>query len=201
MKPTSPFAALLFFALTTLALIPATAAADDDAGEDKSDVEVIEFFWYGCPHCFRFQSELHDWLADVPDHYDFRRVPALIAEQWEVHARAFYAAQLLDELDNFHDAFFAAIHQDGRQLNSVDSIAEFAGEQGIDAERFASTMESFAVESRLRRARTLNREYGLSGTPAMGVDGKLVSPRDAGSFAEMLRMVDDHAAEADRDEG
>ncbi len=200
MKPTRHFAALLFFALATLALLPATAAADEDAGE-RADVEVIEFFWYGCPHCYRFQSELHDWLPDTPDHYDFQMVPALIADGWEVHARAFYAAQLLGELDNFHLPFYQALHQDNRRLNSVEGIAEFAGELGIDEERFASTMESFAVESRLRRARELNREYGLSGTPSMGVDGKLVSPRDAGSFAEMLRMVDDHAAEAGRDEG
>lgn len=198
MKPTIHFAALLALALATLALIPATASADDDAG-DTADVEVIEFFWYGCPHCFRFQTEIDNWLADIPEHYDFKRVPALISAGWETHARAFYAAQVLGEHDNFHDAFFLAIHRDGRRLNSIDSIAEFAGERGIDAERFASTMESFAVESRLRRARKLNREYGLSGTPSMGVDGHLVSPRDAGSFAEMLRMVDDHAAAANRD--
>jgi len=186
---------LVFAFLLGAVLLPATAAADENG--EEANVEVVEFFWYGCPHCYRFQNPLHDWLDSKPDFVDFKVVPALISNDWEVHARAFYAAQLLGELESFHQPFYDAIHADGRNLNSIESIAEFAGEQGIDAERFAGAMDSFAVENRLRKARTLNRDYGVRGTPSVGVAGEhTVSPRDVSSFAEMMQVVERHARDA-----
>lgn len=188
---------VFLFALALLAGAPSAALADD-SDSSGDNVEVVEFFWYGCPHCHRFQTHIEDWEEDgMPDHVEFRRVPAILSEDWIVHGRAFYAAQLLEVLDEFHQPFYDAIHQDNRNLNSVESIAEFAGELGIDAEEFADTMESFAVENRLRDARELNKQYGVRGTPTMGVAGdKSVSPSEAGSFEEMLSMVDEYIAEA-----
>jgi protein dithiol oxidoreductase (disulfide-forming) len=195
-KLPSVLSALLFALVLGAAMLPATAAAADENGEEAK-VEVVEFFWYGCPHCYRFQNPLHDWLASKPDFIEFRRVPALLTDSWEIHARAFYAAELLGELERFHQPFFDALHADGRNLNTVESIAGFAGEQGIDAERFAGTMESFAVESRLRTARNLNRDYSVRGTPSVGVAGEhTVSPRDVSSFTEMMEVVERHARDA-----
>lgn len=197
MKPLRVLPTMLLLCLLAAAVLPATSAADAD---DGARVEVVEFFWYGCPHCYRFQPYLHDWLEDRPDYVEFRQVPAMLAPDWEIHARAFYAAQLLEELDRFHAAFYDAIHQDGRQLDSIEDIADFAATLGIDGERFASTMESFAVEHRLREARNLGRDYRVRGTPSVGVAGEhTVSPSEAGSFEEMIRLVEQHAASAHGD--
>ena len=186
----TPLVLLVALALTA---VPGNTLAEEV--EEDARVEVIEFFWYGCPHCYRFQSDLHDWLEDKPDYVDFEMVPALVSGDWEVHARAFYAAQLLDALDQFHFAFYEALHAEGQQLDSIDSIAAFADSlDGVDGEEFAATMESFGVESRLREARNVNQEYGLRGTPSMGVNGELFSPGDFGSFSAMMEAVDDHAA-------
>jgi len=189
--------------MTTMALLGlfallgglAPAAAEDDAGE-ADRVEVVEFFWYGCPHCYRFQPHLGEWLDEgPPEHVEFKQVPALLSPGWEVHARAFYAAQLMGELDRFHDAFYDAIHADNQRLDSRAAIADFAASLGIDGERFASTMDSFAVENRLREARQLNRDYRVSGTPSVGVGGEYtISPSDAGSYAEMISLVEQRAA-------
>jgi len=188
---------VFLLALGLLSGAPSAALADDSASSGNK-VEVVEFFWYGCPHCYRFQTHLEDWEEDgMPDNVEFRQVPAILSQDWVVHGRAFYAAQLMDVLDQFHQPFYDAIHQDKRNLNSVDSIAAFAGELGIDAEEFADTMESFAVENRLREARNLNQEYGVRGTPTMGVAGdKSVSPSEAGSYEAMLSMVNEYVAEA-----
>lgn len=178
--------------------VPATVVADgsDGAAADGS-VEVVEFFWYGCPHCYRFQPHLHQWLdEDMPDYVDYRQVPALLSPNWEIHARAFYAAQLMGELDRFHFAFYDAIHKEGESLDSRERIAEFAGDLGIDGEKFASTMDSFAVENRLEKARDLNREYGVRGTPSVGIGGQhLVSPGEVSGFDEMIDVIDGHVAD------
>lgn len=201
MKLPATLSAALLLGLGIGLALPATGAADDAEGEDDR-VEVVEFFWYGCPHCHDFQEPLERWVEeDMPDDVEVRTVPALLSEDWEIHARAYYAAELMDELDRFHDAFYDAIHEDNRRLASVDGISEFAGEQGIDADEFADNMESFAVESRLREARDLNKEYGVRGTPTMGVGGdQSISPSDAGSFEEMLAEVERYIAEARDDD-
>ncbi len=180
------------FALALLALPGSNALAAE--GDDEARVEVVEFFWYGCPHCYRFQSELYDWLDDKPDYVDFKMVPALVSSDWETHARAFYAAELMGVLGTFHHPFYDAIHAEGQRLETVESIAEFAESLGIDGDEFAALMDSFGVENRLREARALNQEYGVRGTPSMGVNGELISPRGFDSFSAMMEAVDDNAA-------
>ena len=109
------------------AVAPSTAA-------DK--VEVLELFWYGCPHCYAFEPQLQEWLKKKADYIEFVQVPAVFAHNWEIHARAFYAAQQLGVLDKLHEPLFDAIHKEGRKISSEEEVAQFFIDKGVSAEDF-----------------------------------------------------------------
>jgi len=164
-------------------------------GDDPDTIEVHEFFWYGCPHCNDFEPYIDEWAANKPDGVTYIRVPAIFRPAWAVHARAFYAAKLSGVLDRFHGPMFAAIHDRGRRLDSKDAIGSFVAEIGIDGRSFVDTMDSFAVNARVRRAKKLQQAYGVSATPTVVVDGRyLVSPSAAGSFEAMIRIINERIA-------
>lgn len=169
---------------------PAVATS---TGVDK--VEVVELFWYGCPHCYVFEPQLQEWLKKKADYIEFVRVPAVFAQNWEIHARAFYAAQQLGVLDKVNDPLFDAIHKEGRKLASEAEIGQFFAEKGVSAEDFKKAYSSFDVDTKTRRAITLTREYGITGVPALVVNGKYRSgAQEAGDLATLLKLVDDLAA-------
>jgi thiol:disulfide interchange protein DsbA len=164
-------------------------------GDDPDTIEVREFFWYGCPHCDNFRHHIDEWQADVPEGVTFSHVPAIFRPSWEVHARAFYAAKIMGVLDRFHHPMFEAIHDEGRSLDLPEAIGAFVQELGIDGERFVDTMSSFAVNTRIKRAKQLQSAYGIRGTPAVVVDGRyVISAGDAGSFDNMIRIIDERVA-------
>lgn len=182
-----------------LALVSAAAQAQryeridgPRLGDDPDTIEVLEFFWYGCPHCDSFRPHIERWKESRPDDVDFRHVPAVLSPQWETHAKAFFAASIMDELDTFHGAMFEAIHRDRRKLDSATEIGEFVETLGIDGEKFVATMESFAVDSRIRRVKSLQRAYGISGTPTVVIDGRYrTSGQTAGGVEEMIPVIND----------
>lgn len=155
-------------------------------------VEVMEVFWYGCPHCYSFEPHLTEWVAnDMPEYAAFTRLPAVLNRQWEVHGRAFYTAEALGVLDEVHKPLFEAMHEQNRRLASNEAIAEFFAEHGVSAESYMSTSESFAVENKLRRAAMLPGRLGITGVPAMVVNGKYrVDARMAGSYEKLLDTVE-----------
>lgn len=141
------------------------------SGGDK--VQVTEFFWYGCPHCYQFEPYLKAWLAQKPDYVEFEQVPAIFdSPRWELHARAFYTAEVLGVLDRLHPALFEAIHEHKRRLLNRDALKAFFAEHGVEAEAFDSTFNSFAVENKVRRAKDLTQRSGIGGVPATAVDGR-----------------------------
>jgi thiol:disulfide interchange protein DsbA len=155
-------------------------------------VEVVEVFWYGCPHCYEFEPVIEQWLAaraaDATS--EFRRVPGVFRELWAIHARTYYAAQELGVLDKMHKAFFDALHKNGRKLFDFDSIAAFMGEHGVAADQFKNAYESIGVDTKVRQAAALSRGYGISGVPAMVVNGKYrISAQGAGGYEEMLKVA------------
>ena len=169
---------------------PAVATS---TGVDK--VEVVELFWYGCPHCYVFEPQLQEWLKKKADYIEFVRVPAVFAQNWEIHARAFYAAQQLGVLDKINGPLFDAINKEGRKLASEAEIGQFFAEKGVSAEDFKKAYSSFDVDTKTRRAITLTREYGITGVPALIVNGKYRSAaQQAGDLATLLKLVDDLAA-------
>jgi len=139
---------------------------------DPSKVEVVEMFWYGCPHCNDFEPTLNKWLKTKPENVNFIRIPAIFRDSWVPHARAYYTAEALGVVDKVHGAFFEAVHKDRRRLATKKDIAEFFVSRGVKQADFDQTWDSFIVQSRVKRAITLTRRSGITGVPAMLVNGK-----------------------------
>lgn len=133
-------------------------------------IEVVEMFWYGCPHCYDLEPSTQAWLKRKPDNVAFVRIAVSFGASWEPGARAYYAAEALGVLDKLHQPLFDAYHQ-RRPLGDVDALAAFAAEHGVDAEAFRKAYTSFQTETQLRRGNQLAQRYGIRGVPAVIVDG------------------------------
>ena len=194
---------------TLLACLALTASAEEATATDQQyqlitpaqptttgdKIEVVELFWYGCPHCYAFEPALQEWLKKKPDYVQFVRIPAVFAHNWEVHARAYYAAQQLGIFDKIHQPLFEAIHKDKRELFSEDQLAPFFAEHGTTAEEFHKAYNSFDVDTKTRRAISATREYAISGVPSIIINGKYrTSAQQAGGFDNMLKLIDQLAA-------
>lgn len=157
---------------------------------NTAKIEVIELFWYGCPACYVFEPLISNWESNQADDIDHKRLPAVGNSLATIHAQAFYAAQALDALDAVHEPFFDEIHQNRNQLSSEVQIREFFESCGISQEDFDRVFNSFSVRTRVNQARNLIGSYGVGGTPTMYVNGKYVVTISAGSYQEMLNVVD-----------
>ena len=159
--------------------------------DSGSRVEVVEVFWYGCPHCYNFKPLAESWEAKAPDYVDYVKIPAALGRSWEPHARAFYALEATDDLDKLHDALFDALAGERRPLNDGESLAEFVAGYGVDREEFLDSYNSFGVNARLQQAQAKIRGARVTGTPTMLVNGKYtVSASMAGSLERVLEVVD-----------
>lgn len=157
---------------------------------NPAKVEVVEVFWYGCPHCFRFQPYIQRWLLTKPDYVDYIRLPAILNESWAIHARAYYTAEALGVLEKTHEALFDAIHVKKQRLDTEDALADFYAQYGVDKKQFKSTFESFAVTTKVNRARELTQRYGIDGTPTMVINGKYrTGPGMTGGYDTLIDVV------------
>lgn len=154
-------------------------------------IDVLEFFWYGCPHCNAFQPAIEAWSARLAGDVAFRRVPVGFSAMHETHARLFYALEALGELDKLHRRVFAAMHVQRRRLDKEADIAAFAAEQGLDREKFVDALRSFGVSTKARQAKALAEAYKIDGTPSMGVHGRFFTSGSlAGSNERSLQVTD-----------
>lgn len=159
------------------------------ANPDK--IEVAEFFWYGCGHCYTFEPVVMQWKKTIADDVDFRGSPAVWNPKMELHARAFYAAQVLGVLDTMHPVIFQAMNVDRKRLDSEEEIAELFVANGVSAEDFSKAFNSFGVSSQVRQANSRARAAKVTGTPSLMVNGKYrIDTRKAGSQANMLKIAD-----------
>lgn len=153
-------------------------------------VVVTEVFWYGCPHCFRFEPYVQRWAAELPEGVVFEHVPSVIVSRWKEHARAYYAFQMMGALEQLHTAFFDALHLKRQRLDDLDAIAGFVAEQGLDEKAFRENYASFAVETQLNKNGRKEQRYGHNGVPAVIVNGKyLVTGSLAGSNERMIQIM------------
>ncbi len=158
---------------------------------DPQKIEVVELFWYGCPHCFHFEPELHAWVGKQAGDVQFVRVPAILNPRWEILARAYYTAELLGALDKIHTPLFKAIHEKKERFETEDSLARFFAAQGVDEAEFRKTFKSFGVAAKVNRARQMTQRYGINGVPSLVIDGKYrTSASEAGSHEGMLKVTD-----------
>ena len=159
--------------------------------ENPAKVEVAEFFWYGCIHCYNLEPALEGWLPKLPQDAYFRRIPAVFNERWALDAANFYAFESLGVLDKVHRAFFDAIHKDRLRTDNPAALNEWLGRNGIDAKKFEAATKSFGVQSKVKRAAQLTGASRIDGTPAMMVHGRYtVSAEQGGSREGMLASAE-----------
>ena len=155
-------------------------------------IEVVELFWYGCPHCYRLEPHIEQWLESKPDDVAFVRMPAILSPRWELLARAWYTADMLGVTEQIHKPLFEALHDERRRITSVEQLREFFVEQGVSGEDFDRTFHSFGVAAKLNRAREMTRRYRVRGVPALIINGKYrTSASEAGSHAAMIEVTRD----------
>ena len=158
---------------------------------DPGKVEVLEAFWYGCPHCYDLEGDVNHWLKNKPEDVSFIRFPAIPTPRWEWYATVFYTAQVLGVADKIHSPLFEAIHEKKKRLSTPEEMASFFEQYGVKKEDFHATLKSFAVVTRINQARQLTRRFGLSSVPAVIINGKYrTTARLAGGNKQMLDVVD-----------
>lgn len=161
------------------------------ATESGDKVEVLEFFWYGCPHCYVFDPILSKWLESKPENVEFVRVPVVFRPEWKVHGRAYYALQVMGLGEKFHSDIFNEIHKNRNRLDTEESITDFLVSKGVDKKGFQEAYNSFTVDNDLRKAIKMLQAYNIRGVPTMAVNGKyVVSGTKAKSYENMLRILD-----------
>jgi len=158
--------------------------------QDPKRVEVLEFFWYGCPHCFALEPDLTAWVKTLPKGAYFRRVPAVINPFWAPLARAFYAAELMGITEKLHYDIFNAIHLSGQNLNNRETLLSFVEKMGVNRKQFAQKLDSPEVTDRVEASQRLGAAAQLQGVPALVVDGKYqTSVAQTGSHEKLLATL------------
>ena len=153
-------------------------------------IEINEVFWYGCSHCFEFETLIEPWAKNLPPDVDFERTPAIWQPKMEAHARAYYAAKQLNVLDSMHPIIFKTMHVEKHPLENEDQIASLFIAHGIDEATFRKAYNSFTVQSQSRQGDSRVRSYGVTGTPEIIVNGKYrISARETGGQAGMLEVA------------
>jgi thiol:disulfide interchange protein DsbA len=194
-------ALLALAAAGAFALQPASAAAPVEGKhytrlqmqqptEQAGKVEVIEFFWYGCPHCADFEPLLKSWIKKLPADVTFRKVPAIFRDSWAPGARIYYALEALGLADKLGDAVFNAMIKQRINLNDENTLFDWIAKQGVDRQQFIDMYKSFAVDGKVRKAAEMTQEYGFGGVPVLIVGGKYMPAPNLGTFGNMLQVVD-----------
>ena len=159
---------------------------------DSSKVEVLEVFWYGCSHCFRFEPLIANWEATMPADVDFGRFPAMWNGLMEVHAQVYYTAEAMDALDVVHEHVFNAINIEGNRLQNEGQIGALFAKYGINEAEFAKSFNSFSVRTKVNQAKQRMQAYEIRSTPNMIVNGKylVATGQSVLTQADMLEVVD-----------
>ncbi len=159
---------------------------------DASKVEVLEVFWYGCGHCFRFQPIVDAWAEDIPDYVDYQRFPAIWNDLMAVHAQAYYTAENLGVVDSVHGPIFDAINVQRNRLQNERQLATLFAQHGVSEDDFSTAFNSFQVKTQVNQAQRKMQDYQIRSTPNVIVNGKyLIATNEAVQTQEqMLEVVD-----------
>jgi len=161
-------------------------------------IEVIEFFYYGCPICYELEPHMTRWLAtQAPGYIALRRIPALSSEGWETLAKLYFTLEAIGEINRLHWPVYDNFHFDGKLLNEEKVMLEWVGNNGIDAKKFAEIYSSQEIQAKLAQSRELMKAYDVRGVPTIIVDGKyLSSARLAGGTRALMQIVDELVRQA-----
>ena len=185
---------LLSLLLITCALLPGIAGAQGGQYQyteikaplavEDGKIEVLEFFWYGCIHCYNLEPLVEKWEKTLPKDVQFRRVPAIFNSRWALDAAIFYTFEAMGILDKAHKPFFDAIHRDRLKTDDKQALNNWLQKNGVDTKKFDETMRSFGVQTKVRRAGQLTAAYKIDGTPAMAVHGRYTVSTEQGRSRE-----------------
>ena len=150
-------------------------------------VEVIEFFWYSCPHCNAFEPKLEAWIRKLPADVVMRRIPVGFRDDFVPQQRLYYTLEALGKLDEMHTKVFRAIHQEHMPLNREDLIVAWIEKQGIDVAKFRDIYNSFGISAKARRATQIQDAFKVDGVPAIGIQGRYYT--DASLTGNMDRSL------------
>jgi protein dithiol oxidoreductase (disulfide-forming) len=135
-------------------------------------IEVVEFFWYSCPHCHAFEPQLEAWIKQLPKDVAVRRVPVSFRPDFEPQQRLYYVLEGMGKVEELHKKVFNAIHVEKQPLNTADAVAAWAEKQGLNKAKFAEMYNSFSVTTKTRKATQLQDMYKVDGVPALGIAGR-----------------------------
>ena len=159
-------------------------------------IEVIEFFWYSCPHCNAFEPKLVNWIKKLPPDVSIRRVPVAFRDDFVPQQRLFYTLEAMGKLDELHNKVFHTIHSDKLVIDKEASIVAWAEKNGLDKGKFAELYNSFSVQTKARRATQLQDAYKVQGVPAIGIAGRFYTDGTlAGNMDRALQVTDYLVAE------
>lgn len=187
MRLTTLFLRALTAAGLALSLAAAAQSAQITLGKDYVEVrppqptdsggkiEVLEFFWYGCPHCNNLQPSLEAWVKRKPADVEFKHVPAVFQDSWVPLTRAYYTIEAMGLLDKLHQEMFATLHKQRVVLKDANAIFDWAAGKGVDRKKFVDTYNSFGVNGRTQRSIELTRKFDIPGTPALVINGKYIT--------------------------
>jgi thiol:disulfide interchange protein DsbA len=156
----------------------------------RDKIEVTELFWYGCPHCFDFEPLLAAWVRKLPANVSFRRIPMVSAgNRWVPAAQLYYTLEAMNLVEKLHRDVFNAIHGERQRLDDEKVLFEWMEKKGVDMKQFVEVWSSPAVQSRIRQAREVSRDSGLTGVPAVMVQGRYLALTQ-GNYSDLLATVD-----------
>ena len=207
-------AALAFFSPAGAAAAQAVAGKDyrlinpPQPTDSGRKIELLEFFWYGCPHCNNLQPPLSAWLKRKPADVEFRRVPAVFQDSWVPLTKAYLTIEATGLVDKLHHDVFSAIHDQKIRLQDTKVLFDWVVKHGVDRQKFIDTYNSFAVQSRAQRSVDMTRNYDIPGTPALVVDGRYLTapsmtlnPDNSIDYERFFRVVDELVALARKNRG
>lgn len=154
-------------------------------------VEVVEFFWYNCPHCNSFEPMFDGWTKTAPKDVTVRRVPVAFRADFEPQQRLYFVLEALGKVEELHKKVFNAIHVEKQVLNTADQIGAWVEKQGIAKAKFTELYNSFAVMTKVRKSTQLQNAYGVDGVPSLGIHGRyFTSGTQAGTLQRALQVTD-----------
>ncbi len=138
-------------------------------------IEVLEFFWYRCPHCFQLEPGLDKWLKTLPKDVQVRRVPAVFRDDWMPGAKLYYALEQMGLLSRLHNKVFNAYHVENINLNDPAILGDWIAKQGVDRKEFETVYNSFSIQSKAMQGARLGTSYAITGVPVFIIDGKFTT--------------------------
>ncbi|HCN46273.1 MAG TPA: thiol:disulfide interchange protein [Pseudomonas sp.] len=139
---------------------------------EPGKIEVVELFWYGCPHCYNFEPTINPWIDKLPADVNFKRIPAMFGGPWDAHGQMFLTLEAMGVEHKVHTAVFDAIQNQHKRLTDPQDMADFLATQGVDKDKFLATFNSFAIKGQVVKAKALAKQYEITGVPSMVVNGK-----------------------------